>query len=76
MENEARKTKQVSLEQYIKHYGYTKEEFAACADELCKNGVAKGYYQDYELLSIVMGWLFNYSSIVWMSQGGNNGKQN
>lgn len=31
-----------------------------CVDELCKNGVGKGCYQDYNLLIRVLGWLSNY----------------
>ena len=31
-----------------------------CVDELCKNGVSKGCYQDYYLLIRVLGWLSNY----------------
>lgn len=54
--------KQVNLEEYISHYGYTIKEFDECFGELCKNGVAKGCYQDYNLLTIVISWCCNYKS--------------
>ena len=58
------KTMQVSLEEYIKANGYTIEEWKKCADELVDKGVAKGCFNDYNLLALVMGWLFNYRSII------------
>lgn len=56
--------KQVTLSEYIKHHGYTEKEFDACVGELCKNGVARGCYDDYNLLALVIGWCCNYKSEV------------
>ena len=56
--------KQVTLNEYIEHYGYTRKEWDATVDMLCKSGVGNGTYQDYNLLTLVIGWLSNYKSIV------------
>lgn len=34
--------------------GTTHQEVANCIDELCKNGIGRGCFQDYRLLSIVL----------------------
>jgi len=57
-----KKMKQVTLEEFISHHGYTKKEWDDTVEELCKNGVGKGTYQDYNLLYLVIGWLCNYKS--------------
>ena len=57
-------TKQVSLKEYIEASGYTKEVWDKTVDELCKNGVGRGCYQDYHLLMLVISWLCNYNSII------------
>ena len=54
--------KQVTLNEYIKNYGYTIEEWDAVVGELCKNGVGKGCYEDYNLLQLVISWLCHYKS--------------
>lgn len=54
--------KQGTLRDYIASYGYTVEEWNKTVDELCKNGVGKGRYQDYNLLMLVIGWLTNFDS--------------
>lgn len=56
--------KQVTLEQYLEHYGYSKKQWEETIDELEKNGISKGCFQDYNLLSLVIGWLINYESII------------
>lgn len=50
----------ITLRKYIEDNGYTIKEWDDCVDELCKNGVGKGCYQDYNLLISVLGWLSNY----------------
>ncbi len=52
--------KQITLEEYIKLNGYTQKEWDDTVGELCKNGIGKGNYQDYNLLTLVIGWLCNY----------------
>lgn len=54
--------KSVTLREFISHYGYTLEEWDKCVETLCKSGVGKGAYQDYNLLQLVIGWLCNYDS--------------
>ena len=56
--------KQVTLEEYIEHHGYTKNEWDETVDMLCKKGVGNGVYQDYNLLTLVIGWLSNYKSVI------------
>lgn len=55
---------QVTLEEFIEHYGYSIEEWDKCVGELCSKGVGKGVYQDYNLLQLVISWLCNYKSII------------
>lgn len=55
--------KQVTLKEFIELHGYTVNEWDNCVNELCKKGIAKGCYQDYNLLQLVIGWLCNYESI-------------
>ena len=50
----------MTLREYITKYGYTVEEWNACVEELCKNGVGRGCYQDYNLLQLVINWLCDY----------------
>lgn len=52
----------MTLIEYIEKMGYTKEEWQKTADELCTNGVGKGCYQDYNLLTLVMGYLYDYDN--------------
>lgn len=54
--------KQVTLKEYIESHGYTIEEWTQCADMLCKKGVGNGCYDDYNLLTLVMSWLYNFKS--------------
>lgn len=54
--------KQLTLKEYITANGYTIEEWDETVGELCRKGVAKGCYQDYNLLQLVIGWLCNYKS--------------
>lgn len=54
------KTIQVNLREYIKANGYTIEEWKKCTDELIDKGVAKGCFNDYNLLILVMSWLTNF----------------
>lgn len=54
--------RQVTLDEYIKQNGYTREEWDKTVGELCQKGVGKGCYQDYYLLQLVISWLCNYSS--------------
>ena len=56
--------KQATLKEYIEHYGYTIKEWNETVDTLCKKGVSKGCYQDYNLLTLVIGWLYNYCSVI------------
>ena len=56
--------KQVTLEEFIKINGYTRQEWDETVSELCKNGVGKGVYQDYYLLQLVISWLCNYESCI------------
>lgn len=55
--------KQVTLREYIALNGYTEKEFDECVGILCKKGVNKGAYDDYNLLYLVIGWLCNYNSV-------------
>ena len=50
----------MTLREYITKYGYTVEEWDECVGELCKKGVGKGCYQDYNLLQLVIKWLCDY----------------
>lgn len=50
----------ITLKEYIEANGYTIEEWDECVGELCKNGVGKGYYQDYNLLQLLINWLCDY----------------
>lgn len=52
----------MTLGEYIEKMGYTKQEWKKTADELCKNGVREGCYNDYNLLTIVIGYLFDYDN--------------
>lgn len=54
--------KQVTLKEYIESHDYTAEEWNKTVDELCKNGIGKGCYQDYNLLTLVICWLTNFDS--------------
>lgn len=54
--------KQVTLKEYIQEHNYTIEEWDNTVGELCKHGVSKGCYQDYNLLQLVISWLCNYNS--------------
>lgn len=56
------KRNNVTLREYITQLGYTTEEWDKCVGELCKNGIGRGCYQDYTLLTNVIGWLCNYDS--------------
>lgn len=56
--------KQVTLKEYIEHYGYTEKEWDDTVSILCSKGVANGAYQDYNLLQLVIAWLCNYNSVV------------
>lgn len=53
-----------SLREYIKMHGYTVEEWDKTVGELCAKGVAKGCYQDYNLLQLVISWLCNYDGVI------------
>ncbi len=64
--------KQITLAEYLKHYGYSKEEWEEAVDELEKNGISKGCFQDYYLLSLVIGWLINYESIIEVESDAND----
>ena len=55
--------KQVTLEEYIEKHGYTKKEWDETVAMLCDKGVGNGVFQDYNLLSLVIGWLCNYRSV-------------
>ena len=59
-------TKLKKIESFVKKLkseNYTIEEWQKCANELCKNGVGRGCYQDYHLLTLVMSWLEIMKSI-------------
>lgn len=58
--------KLITLEEYIKQKGYTKKEWDDTVDMLCKKGIAKGTYQDYNLLTLVIDWLCGYQRKVEM----------
>lgn len=51
----------ITLKEYIEQNGYTIKEWAECVDELCKKGVGKGCYQDYNLLQLLINWLCDYT---------------
>lgn len=53
---EQKEIKTMSLEDYIRTSGYTREEWDKCFDELCAKGIAKGCYDDYNLLALVIQW--------------------
>ena len=55
---------QITLSQYIKLHGYTRQEWCDTVNELCKNGI-DGSYEDPFLLSLVISWLKNYKSILY-----------
>lgn len=54
--------KQVTLAEFIELNGYTAKEWDDTVGMLCSKGVAKGCYQDYNLLQLVISWLCNYKS--------------
>ena len=54
---------QVNLNEFIKTNGYTIEEWDKTVEILCKYGIPNGAYPDYNLLSLVIGWLYNYESV-------------
>ena len=55
--------KQMSLEEYIKNYGYTKEEWNKTFEEIASNGIDRGCFQDFNLLTLVINWNCNSKSI-------------
>lgn len=55
--------KQVNLNEFITANGYTRKEWDETVEILCKYGVAKGAYPDYNLLQLVISWLCNYESV-------------
>ena len=52
----------MTLREFITNKGYTIEEWQKCANELFKNGIGKGCYQDYVLLTLVINWLTKYDN--------------
>ena len=53
---------QVNLNEFISLNGYTHKEWDETVSILCKYGIAKGAYPDYQLLQLVISWLCNYDS--------------
>ncbi len=64
--------KQITLAEYLKHYGYSKEEWEATVKELEEHGIAKGCFQNYSLLGLVLTWLLNYESSIEIKSEANN----
>ena len=50
----------MTLKEYIEKNGYTIVDWSICVEQLCKNGVGRGCYQDYNLLQLVINWLCDY----------------
>jgi len=56
------KQKVQTLREYIAQGGYTIEDWDKTVEELCANGVGRGCYQDYNLLTYVIQWLYDYDA--------------
>ena len=64
--------KQITLAEYLKHYGYSKEEWEAAVKELEEHGIAKECFQNYNLLGLVISWLLNYESSIEIKSEAND----
>lgn len=65
-EKNSKPTKFVNIEAFVKNLkqeNYTIEQWQQIVDELCRNGVGRGCFQDYYLLSLVMDWLEIFKTI-------------
>lgn len=55
--------KQITLEEFLEKNQVTKQEWKKTVDEVLQKGISKGCFEDYDILTLVIQWLFNYKTL-------------